>query len=145
MKKLLLASFLLVSVISQAQAYDSGEEGMMTPKQMEFMRYNGVSVHIIAVRDRLFSQRARAFYDASLMNPYTRPISCSIELISSRGINERYEVIDSKTHLNVYVEPRSSTQVSGNIEIKHGRGDDGLQWLDFKGHTVLARNCMFVD
>src|SRR5690606_35778131 len=116
--------------------FEHGE--IMSDKEAKWLRYNGVAVHIVAVRDRLFSQRARAFYEASLSNPYSRPISCSIELISSRGINERYEVIDSKTHMNIRVEPRSSEKVCGDSEIKHGRGDDGLQWLDFKGHMVSA-------
>ena len=145
MKKLLLGLVFLLSVMTGAMAEDFEHGEIMSDKEAKWLRYNGVAVHIVAVRDRLFSQRARAFYEASLSNPYDRAISCSIELISSRGINERYEVIDSKTHMNIRVEPRSSETVSGNIEIKHGRGDDGLQWLDSKGHMVSARNCMFVD
>lgn len=145
MKTFFLATLFLLSVIPAVHAEDMDQDRLMTEKQAEWLRYNGVSVHIRVVDDRLISRRARAFYEASLSNPYSRPISCSIELISSRGIDERYEVIDSKTHLNVYVAPRSSEKVCGSIEIKHGRGDDGLQWLDFKGHTVSARNCMFVD
>lgn len=145
MKNFLLASLLLLSIVPVAHSHeDAPYEDLMSEKQQEYLRYNGVSVHIQRVDDRLISRRARAYYEASLANPYNRSIRCSIKLISSRGINERYEVIDSKTHLNVYVAPKSVTKVSGNLEIKHGRGDDGLQWIESKGHLVRTENCMFL-
>ena len=148
MKTLLLTGLLLLSVFPTVQADGGANDDygvMMSDKEAHWLRYNGVSVNIKVVRDEVFSRRARAYYEASLTNPYFRPISCSIELISSRGVNEKFEVIDSKTHLNIEVGPRSSEKVCGDIEIKHGRGDDGLQWIESKGHLVSARNCMFID
>lgn len=145
MKKFLITSLLLLAFIPAAHSYNNAPyEDLMTSTQQEYLRYNGVSVHIQRVDDRLISRRARAYYEVSLANPYNRAIRCSIKLISSRGINERYEVIDSKTHLNVYAASKSVTKLSGNLEIKHGRGDDGLQWIESKGHLVRTENCMFL-
>ncbi|MBC7428332.1 MAG: hypothetical protein H7336_06955 [Bacteriovorax sp.] len=144
MKKLLLASLLLLSIAPAVKADDAPYEDMMTEKQQEYMRFNGVSVAIIRVNDRLISRRASADYEASLTNPYNRAIRCNIVLISSRGVNERYEVIDQKSHLGVYVPAKGITKMCGHIEIKHGRGDDGLQWVESKGNLVKAENCMFL-
>lgn len=145
MKKMLLASILLLTLVPSIQAQDDYGHGMMSPKQSEYLRYNGVSINISRVDDRLVSRRATAYYDASLTNPYSRGIRCNIDLTSSRGINEDYEVIANKSHAGVYVPPQSVTKVCGSIEIKHGRGDDGLQWVESRGHLVRASNCFFVD
>lgn len=144
MKKMLTASFLFLGLTSALVAQDYGE-GMMSKKQAEYLRYNGVSINITRVDDRVVSRRATAYYEASLTNPFDRGIRCNIDLTSSRGSNERYEVIATKSHAAVYVPGRSVTKVCGSIEIKHGRGDDGLQWVTSKGHLVSANNCFFVD
>ena len=144
MKKILLASLLLLAIAPAIRADVSHYEKMMTEKQQHYMRFNGVSVAIIRVNDRIISRRASADYEASLTNPYNRAIRCNIVLISSRGINERFEVIDQKSHLGVYVSPHGFTKMCGHIEIKHGRGDDGLQWVESKGNLVKAENCMFL-
>ncbi len=145
MKNLLIAALFTLSLVSLVSAQDDGPyDQLMTAKQQEYMRYNGVSVAITSVNDRLISRRARADYQAALSNPFNRAIRCNIVLISSRGINERYEVIDQKAHLGVYVPAKSVTKVHGHIEIKHGRGDDGLQWVESKGHLVKAENCIFL-
>lgn len=144
MKKMLLASFLVLGLASSLKADEYGFS-VMPPKQAEYLRYNGVSINITRVDDRLVSRRATAYYDASLTNPYNRGIRCNIELTSSRGTNDRYEVIATKSHTGVYVPAKSITKVCGHIEIKHGRGDDGLQWVESKGHLVRASNCFFVD
>ena len=144
MKKMLLASILVMAGAMSVQAQDYGE-GMMSPKQAEYLRYNGVSVNISRVDDRVVSRRATAYYEASLTNPYSRGIRCNIDLTSSRGVNDRYEVIANKSHAGIYVPGKSVTKVCGSIEIKHGRGDDGLQWVESRGHLVRASNCFFVD
>lgn len=145
MKKLLLVTFLALAITPLAHTNDLlPYEDLMTEKQQEYLRYNGVSVHITKVDDRLISRRARAYYEVSLTNPYARAIRCGVKIISSRGQNEKYEVIDSKTHLGVYVAPKGITKMSGSIEIKHGRGDDGLQWIESKGHLIRTENCIFL-
>ncbi|MBC7713395.1 MAG: hypothetical protein H7177_08650 [Rhizobacter sp.] len=144
MKNLILAALLLVSIAPAVKADDGSYEDMMTAKQQEYMRFNGVTVAIVRVNDRIISRRASADYEASLTNPYDRAIRCNIVLISSRGVNERYEVIDQKAHLGVYVPPKGITKMCGHIEIKHGRGDDGLQWIESRGNLVKAENCMFL-
>lgn len=145
MKKMLLASILVLTGAMSVQAQDDYGHGMMNPKQAEYLRYNGVSINITRIDDRVVSRRATAYYDASLTNPYSRGIRCNIDLTSSRGTNENYEVIANKSHAGVYVPPKSVTKVCGSIEIKHGRGDDGLQWVESRGHLVRASNCFFVD
>lgn len=151
-KKLLLGSFLVLGLSNVALAgdYDDifipGDDAdcaMMTHKQQEYMRYNGVSVNIIKINDRLLSRRATAVYEASLSNPFNCNITCNIEVISSRGTNYDFEVIASKAHLGVFAPARSINKVRGEIEIKHGRGDDGLQWVESKGHLVSAKSCFF--
>lgn len=144
MNKMLLASILVMSATFTLQAQEYGE-GLMSPKQSEYLRYNGVSINITRVDDRVVSRRATAYYEASLTNPFSRGIRCNIDLTSSRGVNERYEVIANKSHAGIYVPGKSITKVCGNIEIKHGRGDDGLQWVESRGHLVRASNCFFVD
>jgi hypothetical protein len=142
MKSLLLSMSLLSLTLGiSAQATD----GMLTKKEAEYMRYNGVSINITEVDDRVVSRRATAYYEASLTNPYARAIRCNIDLTSSRGVNTDFEVIDTKSHIGVYASPQSVVHVHGAIEIKSGRGDDGLQWVGARGHLVLARNCIFVD
>lgn len=144
MKKMLLASILVMTGAMSVQAEEYGH-GMMSSKQSEYLRYNGVSINITRVDDRVVSRRATAYYEASLTNPYSRGIRCNIDLTSSRGENDRYEVIANKSHAGVYVPAQSLTKVCGSIEIKHGRGDDGLQWVEARGHLVRASNCFFVD
>jgi hypothetical protein len=144
MKNLLFAALLLLSIAPVAHSDDGTYEDIMTAKQQEYMRFNGVSVSITRVDDRLLSRRAYAYYDVSLTNPFSRSIRCNIVLISSRGVNENYEVIDQKSHLGVFATAKGITKLSGRIEIKHGRGDDGLQWVESKGNLVKAENCMFL-
>jgi hypothetical protein len=147
MKNLFLAAFTYSLLAFSPNTLMAGQalyEEIMTIEQAEYLKFNGVGVNIIRVNDRLVSRRARAYYEASLTNPYNRSIKCSIELISSRGSNEKFEVIDSKTHLAVFVAPKGVTKVFGDLEIKHGRGDDGLQWISAKGHLVSAKNCLFL-
>ena len=150
-KKLLLGAILVLGLTSVALAGDyddifipgDSDCNMMTKKEQEYMRYNGVSVNIIRVNDRLLSRRATATYEAALTNPFNCAITCNIEIISSRGVDRDFEVIASKAHLGVYAPARSIHKVHGDIEIKHGRGDDGLQWVESKGHLVSAKNCFF--
>lgn len=156
MKKLLLAALLVLTTTQVTKAADiddifipgddsDSECSMMNQKEQHYMRFNGVSVNIEKITDRPFTRRANAAYQAALTNPFNCPMVCNIELISSRGTNGDFEVIASKAHLGVFVAPRSVSLVKGNIEIKHGRGDDGLQWVESKGHLVSAKNCMFVN
>ncbi len=142
MKNLLLSFLIALAIIPATNARaDAPYEQSMDEKQQGYMRYNGVSVSILSVNDRFISRRATASYEVSLTNPYKRGIRCNIILISSRGSNEKFEVIDQKAHLGVYAPANGVTKLAGTIEIKHGRGDDGLQWVESKGHLVKAENC----
>lgn len=153
MKKMLLASILVLSfsAIAFVQEEENHESSMLTAKQAQYMRYHGVSINLIDVyhpmkwRPSKFSRRGNAKYEASLTNPYNRGIRCNIEITSGRGENEDFEVIASKAHMGIYADPRSVTIVSGNIEIKRGRGEDGVSWVNYPGQMYKASNCFFVD
>jgi len=140
MKKLL--AFLLFLTLVPLHAYERPEDGPMTAAQALLLRFEAVTVLIIDVNDRALSKKAKAHYEAILNNPFTRGIICNIELTSSLGL----EVIESKSHYNIYASARSTHKVKGEIKIKRGKkDDDGLQWIEARGSSVAARSCRFID
>lgn len=144
--KILIAMSLLVSLsvsLSNAYSYERPEDGPMTAKQADVLRTTAVTVTILEVNERAFSKKATAKYEAILKNPFTRSITCDIELTSTL----KSEAIDSKKHVGIYAPARSGQRVTGEIEIKHGKKgeDDGLQWVEAKGTAILASNCRFID
>lgn len=140
--KILIAMSLLLSLTS-AIAYERPEDGPMTAKQADQLRTTAVTVTILEINERAFSKKAKASYEAILKNPFTRSITCDIELTSTL----KSEAIETKRHVGIYAPARSGQRVTGEIEIKHGKKgeDDGLQWVEAKGTAVVASNCRFID
>ncbi|QDK42754.1 hypothetical protein DOM21_15110 [Bacteriovorax stolpii] len=139
--KTLIATSLLLTIVS-AFGYERPEDGPMTAKQADQLR-NAVTVTITDVNERAFSKKAKAKYEAVLMNPFTRSITCDIDLTSTL----KTEAIDSKKHVGIYAPARSGQKVTGEIDIKHGKKgeEDGLQWINAKGTAVTTSNCRFID
>lgn len=140
MKTLLATSLLFM--VTKGFAYERPEDGPMTAKQADQLK-TAVTVTITDVNERAFSKKATAKYTAVLMNPFTRSITCDIDLTSTLNT----EAIAAKKHVGIYAPARSGQKVTGEIEIKHGKKgeDDGLQWINAKGTAVTTSNCRFID
>lgn len=118
----------------------------MTREQIRHMRFKGVNINVnrVAKAGGAFSKNIKISYDAILTNPYNFDIKCDIVLHSDRGLDENWEQIDSKTHASVFAKAHSSSVVTGVISGKKGKGSNGLNWIENKGHGVLATNCFSV-
>lgn len=139
--KTLIATSLLIA-LTNGFAYERVEDGPMTAKQIDQLR-SAVTVTITDVNEKPFSKKAKAKYEAVLMNPFTRSITCDVDLTSTLNT----EAIDTKKHVGIYAPARSGQKVTGEIEIKHGKKgeEDGLQWVNAKGTAVTTSNCRFID
>ncbi len=105
-----------------------------------WMRFKSTQVDILNRDDRL-GRGFTAYYRVIVANPYPFDIECDVTLVSSRGVNREYEIIDTKVHKNFYIEAKSSADEDGQIEGKSGHGTNGLLWTTNYGHEVKATGC----
>lgn len=117
----------------------------LTSSQIQTMRFHSVTVKINDTIRTFMSRKFTAEYTASIVNPFSRTIRCNIELTSTRGIGEDYEVIDKKAHVGITIAPMGISYAKGSIKCKKGRGEDGLDWISNNGHSVKASGCVFID
>ncbi|PIP94067.1 MAG: hypothetical protein COW00_02830 [Bdellovibrio sp. CG12_big_fil_rev_8_21_14_0_65_39_13] len=117
----------------------------LTAEQLKEMRFRSVKVQINGTDGSMMSKRYKANYTASIVNPFNRKMRCDIELRSTRGFNEDYEVIDQKIHFAVEIPANGISYANGTINCKKGRGEDGLNWLYNYGHDLTASGCVFVE
>ena len=110
----------------------------------KWMRYKSTHVDILDRDDRFLSNGFTAKYRVVVSNPYRNAIECDVTIISSRGTNRKYEIIDTKVHRNVRIPARSSAEKYGEIEGKEGRGTNGLLWTTNYGHEVKASGCRYL-
>ncbi|MAF78333.1 MAG: hypothetical protein CME60_09230 [Halobacteriovoraceae bacterium] len=111
----------------------------------DWMRFKSTNVDILNRDDRLLSKGFTAYYRVVTANPYPAPIECDVTLISSRGVNRDYEIIDTVVHRSVRIAAKSSSSQHGQIEGKEGRGTNGLLWTTNYGHEVKASGCRYID
>ncbi len=110
-----------------------------------WMRYKSTNVDILSRDDRFLSKEFTAHYRVVTSNPYPAPIACDITLVSSRGVNRDYEIIDTVVHKAVEIPAKSSSSRRGEIEGKEGRGTNGMLWTTNYGHEVKASGCRYID
>ncbi len=143
MKFTLMLVLTFISLESYSATYFKGEQLPVIDHQ--WMRFESTHVDILAREDRLFSRRFTLQYRVVISNPFPLDIECDVTLVSSRGINERYEVIDTQVHKGVVITALSNETKYGEIEAKEGRGTNGLLWLTNYGHEVFTSGCRYSD
>ena len=111
----------------------------------EWMRFKSTQIDILNRDDRLLSRGFTVYYRLMVTNPYPSDIECTVTLVSSRGVNRKYEIIDTQVHKNFYIPAKTTADEDGSIEGKEGHGTNGLLWTTNYGHEIKATGCRYVD